>query len=486
MNEKHQNILLTIFLGAFIYFPLFWNLTEPPIPMYDESIYAINAYEMSQNGNYIVTHFNHKPDMWNTKPPLMTWLQVICIKTFGFNELSIRLPSALAGLFICLLILWFSIKHLKNKWIGILSIMVLVTTQGFVRSHVTRTGDYDALLSLFMVSYSLFFYCYLKTNKQKYFISFFCCLILSTLTKGIAGLLFLPALFIASIYTKRFLNIVKNKKTYIGIIAFLCFVLGFYLLREHYNPGYIKAVIENELGSRFLNTIEGHSGSFWFYCNARELLYWMYFLLPSVVILLMIRQNQIKSAAIFSLIISVSHFLILSSGDTKLDWYMAPNYPYLALLIGSFLFYFIKWFSSFAKSNGKVRHISAIILLTTAIFFYPYYMILDKVSDRYLKIRPDSAVQMACFLQKVQQRNINLSGYKMVKETYSPNIDAYMIKLSANNMPIKYGNKYNLQTGDQVLFWEKEITRYLQKYHITKTILVEGNVQLHQIVGRKE
>src|SRR5690606_9717613 len=100
--------------------------------IWDEARLAINAYEMSQNGNLIVTYFDGAPDMWNTKPPLLIWIQALFIKMFGFNELAIRLPSAIAALFTCVVILIFSEKYLKNFWFGFIAVVVLVTSQGYI------------------------------------------------------------------------------------------------------------------------------------------------------------------------------------------------------------------------------------------------------------------------------------------------------------------------------------------------------------------
>ena len=42
--------------------PIFGHLDTLPIPISDESRLAINAYEMLKNKNYLVTHFEGKPD----------------------------------------------------------------------------------------------------------------------------------------------------------------------------------------------------------------------------------------------------------------------------------------------------------------------------------------------------------------------------------------------------------------------------------------
>jgi len=61
--------------------------------------------------------------MWNTKPPLMIWCQVISMKLLGINEWAIRLPSALAALFTCAIIMLIAVRYVKNFWFGFISRM---------------------------------------------------------------------------------------------------------------------------------------------------------------------------------------------------------------------------------------------------------------------------------------------------------------------------------------------------------------------------
>ncbi|HQA87386.1 MAG TPA: 4-amino-4-deoxy-L-arabinose transferase, partial [Bacteroidales bacterium] len=76
-----------------ILFPLFGKLDKIPVQLWDESRLAINALEMFENGNLLVTYYKGEPDFWNTKPPLMIWFQSLNFHLFGVNEFSLRLPS---------------------------------------------------------------------------------------------------------------------------------------------------------------------------------------------------------------------------------------------------------------------------------------------------------------------------------------------------------------------------------------------------------
>jgi 4-amino-4-deoxy-L-arabinose transferase-like glycosyltransferase len=70
---------------------------------WDEINFAECAREMLVTGNYFQPQIDFQP-FWE-KPPLFIWCQVLCMKVFGINEFSARLPNAIIG-WITLLVLF--------------------------------------------------------------------------------------------------------------------------------------------------------------------------------------------------------------------------------------------------------------------------------------------------------------------------------------------------------------------------------------------
>src|SRR5262249_5526799 len=114
---------------------------------------------------------------------------------------------------------------------------------------------------LWITIYSLSYFIYLdseKMSKRNLFLSIATiALIFAVWTKGIAGLLLLPGLFIYSLYKRKLKSLLLSPHFYFSAIIFLIFTLSYYLLREFYNPGYLKAVAENELTGRYMNLVLG-------------------------------------------------------------------------------------------------------------------------------------------------------------------------------------------------------------------------------------
>jgi len=233
MIKKIFSILLLLII---IYFPLFLHLDRLPIFLFDESRLAINAWEMSESGNLLMPTFQGETDMWNTKPPLMIWLQSLSIKLFGVNELAIRLPAAIAALLTVLYIGFFCWKNLNRPILGLMAILVLITTPGYITDHVSRTGDYDALLILFLVLFlfTCFRLPYSKVDKEKNKLLILASLWLSlaVLTKGVAGLFFTPAILIYFTWKKYWKTLFASTYTYYAIGLFLLLVGGYYGLRD--------------------------------------------------------------------------------------------------------------------------------------------------------------------------------------------------------------------------------------------------------------
>ena len=109
-GKKTAHFFKYMALAVLLAIPIFWHLDTLPIRVWDEARLAINAYEMLNNGDLIVTHFNGKPDMWNTKPPLLIWIQALFMKILGVNELSVRMPSTIAAFLTCIVLFIFSKK----------------------------------------------------------------------------------------------------------------------------------------------------------------------------------------------------------------------------------------------------------------------------------------------------------------------------------------------------------------------------------------
>jgi 4-amino-4-deoxy-L-arabinose transferase-like glycosyltransferase len=469
------------YLFAFVLavFPLFVHLGSFPIQIWDESRLALNAQEMYFNHNFLVTYCYGSPELWNTKPPLMIWAQVLSMKMFGINELAIRLPSAISGMLTVLLLMWFALRVFKNGWIGLIAILFLITSVGFVGMHITRTGDYDAMMILFTTAYCLFWYLYLQEKKGKFIYYFFITLTLAILTKSIAGVLFVPGIFIYTWMTERSLRIFFTRKVVIGSILSLLLISTYYLIREWAAPGYLKAVWENEIGGRYFSVIEYHQQKWDYFLQGL----WEYFpegivmTLAGFIFFLRKKSNPFFRFGFYILLISSLHLITISCSQTKLIHYVSPEIPLLALIGGLFVYQCIDFLLHRINKSAALYFGIVVGLL----FILPYKNIMHAVIYPFDKKEQDFNQLAGMLSSAYHNQDTLLRNFVILHEGYEPQLDFYVNILTKEGFPIRWKYRRDLISGEKVVVRSEESRTDLQKYFHVQVLGDYGIVRLVKI-----
>ena len=486
---KYQFFISVFLFIIACYFVFLFGLEFPSVRMWDESRQAVNALEMTINGNPIVTHFDGKPDMWNTKPPLLIWMMALSMKFFGYNTLALRLPSAICATSTAIVIFIFSAKYLKSLKIAWVSGLVLITSSGFVGFHAGRSGDYDAMLVLWITIYSLSYLVYLHSNelkKQRFYWSIAtAALILAVLTKSVAGLLPLPGIFLYTVYTKKLKIILFSSWFYISCSMLLVVLLSYYLAREVYNPGYFQAVLFNDF-NRYYDVHENNEGSFLFYLkhiNYDRYTRWIYLLPISLSMSLLSVKKHLKAVGIFGLLYLTCYLMIVSFAKTKLVWYINPIYPILSLVIGIGLTeIFNAILNSLSVDNLKRQLVFVLTVIT--IFVMPYFDITYNLvykQDLLHFHHMDSELMYENYFQQIFKDIPQLTEFTAVSNKYNAHLIFYA-KLA--NLTQKYSispvveyqykvkeNKIQeLNLGKVVVTCEYGVTKLLEQHYNLKLL----------------
>ncbi|MEO8150381.1 MAG: glycosyltransferase family 39 protein [Bacteroidia bacterium] len=215
--SKEKLIVLTvILLSGFL---SFYKLGLQDVYEWDESRNGVNAFEMLHNNDYVNLYFAGQLDTWNNKPPLLIYCIIISYKIFGLNQFALRFPSALATIlfFYCCYKL-FSL-YTKNST-AFLGCIILMSCKGIIGFHAGRTGDFDALLLLFLTASLYFFLKYHDFNYKKGIYLFSIFMGLAFLTKGVAAFLILPGLFIYVMMRRKLKELLFFKHTWYSLIIF--------------------------------------------------------------------------------------------------------------------------------------------------------------------------------------------------------------------------------------------------------------------------
>ena len=264
---RYEKYLEYFVLSVVIYFNFFLRLDSSFMRPWDESYYAINAFEMSKSGNFIVPLFNGQPDFFDLKPPMQIWAQILSIKVLGFNELAVRLPSAICGALVSIFLFAFLKRYFDRLWAWG-SFFILVTSNGFINFHTARTGEMDAMLTLFLFLNTLYLFHFVTDEEKdnKIIFLYWAFLALAFLTKSFASLLFIPAHVILLFIFRRARPLFTTPAFYFGLLSFCIISIGFIFLRDWKQPGYIDSVLSLDAG-RVGKVLDGHNEPIDFYLN---------------------------------------------------------------------------------------------------------------------------------------------------------------------------------------------------------------------------
>ena len=498
MNPFKKTALYFALLCALIYFPLFLHLDTLSFRIFDESFLALHTYEMMHDHDYIVTHSLGQPEMINTKPPFVIWCMMASCKVLGFNELAIRLPNALSGLIVCFIIFFFLRRLTGDPLTGFAAALALVSSSGYVCRHGTRTGEYDAFLTLFVLIYCLSLFLLMEDvgekRKRQLWVVFTFGMILAILTKGIAALMITPGLFIYILMRRKLLWFIRSKETYISSFSIVLIGLGYYLLREHFNPGFLETVNRNELSGRYINTNEGHEAGAMFYINLIKDLYFPYWLavagLAAAAALISGMSAIVNRLIAFCAIVAVGLIAVVSFGATKLVWYSMPAMPFLAIAAGLGI-YLIKRFIFEVVDAPSFKKELCALLLVLFITTPPYSTIIaDNLKSTEVQWDVE-AHSIGYYVRHKIAAKESLGGYKILKNDYEARVITCSIyKLADLGQRVKMIDANQLQKGDRLIIHndhEREVAgklfrhQIIEQYQTVEVWLLADSLQVQGI-----
>ncbi len=466
-QKKISSIQITLLL-VLVYFVVFLKIDTYPIRWWDESMFAVNTYEMMHNGNYFSLYYEGIPDLVNTKPPLTIWVQLVFVKLIGYNELAIRLPSAIAAAMTIIFLFVFMFKRF-NPFMAWLSALILLTSPGFIGFHTARTGDSDSLLSLFLLLGNIYFLKYILDDNKRFIFLFFLFITLGFVTKMYAALLFIPAYLVILIKTKKLKEFLSNRFFLLGIVFFVTLSAGVLYLRELGTPGYLKEIFFKDAG-RIFKVVEDHKQTWEFYTDFLILSRFSFWFIPFLigVIFILMDKERIKTNIFqYMLFMIISYMIIISFSVTKLFWYDMPLYPYLAV-ISAYCLYVI-----FEKFHTPDFQGSKLIIISLILFSYPYWIMFRKSEANTMANgeKRNEIKEKFLFLKSLENKDVN--GIKVYNTSWNGSLLFYKYKFADAGQKIEITKTADFKSGDKVLVSEDSLISVIKaKYNYT---LLEKN-----------
>jgi 4-amino-4-deoxy-L-arabinose transferase-like glycosyltransferase len=312
---------------------------------------------------------------------------------------------------------------------------------------------------------------------------------LAVMTKSTAGLLFLPALFIYSLIRKKFLTIFKMKEFYLGLLIFFVPILTYYIGREIYNPGYINTVIENEYGQRYLTTIENHKGDFWFYWQnflAFQITKW-YWLIPCGIVVGVSSKNElVKKLSLFITIVSVSFFLLISFSQTKCEWYDVPIYPFLAMIIGMFLYLVFDFLKNLEKIKTLFKWNIIPFVFLFIVMIDPYRTIINKVYFPKEYFWDEEFYQISYFLQDATKGERAIDNSLLCYDGYNAHLLFYLDVLNDKGHKIDFADWHKLHVNEKAIAYQGDVKKYIEENYSFEIIRDDKSIRTYKITGIKK
>jgi len=432
MRKEFKYLLFAVY-GLFIYLTLFNHIGKHPIKTWDESLFAGRAMYMAENNTYLPNFKkidtilpNHK----NTKLPFTTFIQAASFKVFGFGEKALRVPLALILVLCFFYVIRFSKQEFQEPAYGVIMSIILLTSIAFMRDHMARFGDQDVPFAVYSLLSILFFYRYCEHDKLKDLILFTCFSIAALLTKNLLSLILIPGLIVYAIYRGVFLKLFVRSSTYVAAFALVASYTFTILYLENAYPGFFERMWNYELFGRYKNTIEGHTGGFFYYFElyfTRRHAPWFAFLWTIPFIFLNPQNSKSsKNLAVCLLLAFLSYFIIVSMSSTKTAWYYAPLYMINAYLLAMGIVSFYRFVSPLTESSKYLKQV--LWGLGISLATYGFYITMNDVSYNPDSIYKDE--QYIHFMRQLEKTNPNLREYSIVDNNFG-------------SVPVLYAQNFN-------------------------------------------
>lgn len=332
LERNKDTIYNVLLLMGFIVilFLTFYKLGYASFQDWDEARHGVNAYELLQNGDWIVTTYGYVKDYWNLKPPLSEWLIILGYKVFGFNAFGLRIYSAVSHVFTVVICFMFARKAF-GKLAALFTIYAFVAWRVFYVFHYARSGDADAFFILLYVTSILSLYLMWK-NKSFVYISCLC-VSLSFLAKGMHAGIIAVSIFIA-VFATGYIKRLSIKDIAICILLAVGPIAMWAAVRVYINGTYfLHQMFFYDVVARSSRTIEGHIGGPLFYIKNFLITKYVWVLLFFIISFFVFKKNDKDKVPLLALCSGIIvPFLLFSAVKSKFDWYTWCTYPLIIIL----------------------------------------------------------------------------------------------------------------------------------------------------------
>jgi 4-amino-4-deoxy-L-arabinose transferase-like glycosyltransferase len=334
--------LLAAAVLALAAFNLTFRLGHEVVNEWDESLYAISAWEMARDGDLVTTTFLGTIDYYNTKPPLNVWLIALSFKAFGMSLVSLRLASvASAWLTVAVLLAWT--RRCLGPTLALAAGVVLATSFGFIYVHSGRTAETDALFTLLVLLTVVTLWSERHHPWNRLWLGPLAAA--TFLLRGVAVLMPLAIVLAVLVGDRE-----KRRPGWLpsigAIVLFIVPAAAWGIARWQVDRWrFFERMVNYDFLARSLTAIEGHSGTPLYYANILQKHHYDWLVAAAAALMLVpatfrsLRERAVpfwrgedQLGVLLGSWAAVT-LAIPTAMQTKVPWYLNPFYPVFAIAI---------------------------------------------------------------------------------------------------------------------------------------------------------
>ncbi len=230
----------------------------------DEGSNAEAAREMLETGDWISPTLNYEPRF--AKPAFTYWLISASYSVFGVNEFAARFPSALSGLLVLLVQYAFVYRWLGAPLALFSSIMLLLNFEFLAINRMVIT-DPELVVFTTLAGYSFWHALNESSNNSRWwFMCFYAAMGFGMLVKGPVGIIIpLVGVIPYLTLTRQWKKFWQKGFPVLGPIIILLVAAPWYIAMIQIHADAYWAAAQANTTGRFMNPMEGHDGSLFFY-----------------------------------------------------------------------------------------------------------------------------------------------------------------------------------------------------------------------------
>ncbi|HEY1037756.1 MAG TPA: glycosyltransferase family 39 protein [Bacteroidia bacterium] len=470
--SKQTKYLIYLLLAVVLYFVFFHRLSSFYMRTWDESLYAVNTYEMLQRNEFIAPYFDGAPD--NDKPPMFFWHQMVSIKLFGYNEFGARFPSALYGALTVLMLFVFIKKHF-GILLSFIIALVLCCAKGFVTFHSARTGEMDTMIAFAILGMSISFFNYLETGKLKHLFLYFFFLVFGFYTKILVALVILPVHALYILFKRR--DIMKDTRVWLGLLVSFGLIALFLYIRNGYGDQYVQKHILCLFNRYGQTPLQDHDQPFDFYLNNlfnERFVIFAILIIPAVYLLTKEENRSLKLFLQLTTLSTVFFLLFISVSVSKLYWYDVPLYPLLAVLAGYVIWRLTMVFS--ARSGSALT-------FTTLFFIIPVYYAIKRSHNNNITDVEARKCEVIPEYFHDRKNSMPYDKISVADNNFRSPVLFYKHLFEQYNKEINITNANLLKANEVVIAGNDSIKKYITEHYQTEQLETYKNAIIFKIKG---